>query len=295
MDTTVAGIVNGPVVGIVMKEMVRRAMRSIAANRQAFEATEKESYKPSRDFFTNADTEAQKICLKTITECFPGFGVIAEEDNLRIPCTIPGVDMYFTLDPLDGTKAFMRRQSHGIGTMISLISGDEIIAACVGDVMTGEIYYYRPDSRKVHRLSLHDEMHEVLVAASSGDFTEEYALLGEDPRLLSKEIQDITDPYAVRPVFKSIEIMGGSIGLKVARLWKGEVGAVIVKAGVCTPWDWCPVAGISKKLGFVMLTKGMSGVWSVREFKPITAIGVFDTDMIIVHADRVTDLLRTIE
>ncbi len=171
-----------------------------------------------------------------------------------------------TVDPLDGTKAFIRRQSHGIGTMISLVRDGVVIAACVGDVMTKEIYYFRPDSEKVHRFSWDDDFHEVL-SIGPGRLSEQYVLLGEDPRKLSDPIGRITDPTRTR-VFKNIEIMGGSIGVKMARLWKGEVGAIILEAGRCTPWDWCPVAGISSKLGFVK-TAFIDGEWRSVPLHPI--------------------------
>ena len=85
-------------------------MASIARNRMNFVATEKESYKAGQDFVTTADREAQQIYLRTLSETFPTYGVIAEEDNLRTDCLEKDEDIYFTIDPLDGTKAFMRRR-----------------------------------------------------------------------------------------------------------------------------------------------------------------------------------------
>jgi len=37
-----------------------------------------------------------------------------------------------------------------------------------------------------------------------------------------------------------------------ARLWKGEIGGYVIKAGIQQPWDLLPVWGISEKLGFIV-------------------------------------------
>src|SRR5687767_10555304 len=140
------GPINGHVLGWAMKEMVRRAIEAIQAQLFVFEATEKAGYDGKLDdVVTTADRSAQQIYVKMIREGFPTYGLVAEEDELSIRCADPELgDIYFTVDPLDGTKAFRRRQSHGIGTMLSLVHKGEIIAAYVGDVMTREIYGYHP-------------------------------------------------------------------------------------------------------------------------------------------------------
>ena len=108
------GAVNGHAVGRILKEAVRRASSVIRAERLTFEAQTKRGYSGSMDdVFTSADRAAQDVYLRTFRECFPGAGVIGEEAELHIPPVAP-VTAYFTVDPLDGTKAFIRRQSHGI-------------------------------------------------------------------------------------------------------------------------------------------------------------------------------------
>ncbi len=294
MSTKLAlpGNLNGPLVGLAMKEMARRAMASIARNRMSFEATAKETVGKTEDFVTTADNEAQEIYLRTICEAFPTYGVIAEEDSLSIPCKEPGHDTFFTVDPLDGTKAFIRGQSHGIGTMISLVVDGFLVAACVGDVMTGEIYYFRPGSNKVHRFSWNDSLHTRLSIDATKPLAGQYVLLGDDPRNMSSMVEEITNPNrsGKAPVFKNIEVMGGSIGVRFARLWKGEVGAIILPPGRCTPWDWCPIAGISAKLGFVGV--GFDGsAWRSFRLRPIKEVENLPNEVIILHKSRLKELI----
>src|SRR5579859_2572474 len=113
------GEANGYLIGLAMKEAVRRSIEVIRTQQFVFEATSKTTdYNPDKeDFVTTADKAAQAVYVKLLRESFPGYGIVAEEDDLSVQCTLPGVNLWFTVDPLDGTKAFMRRQSHGIGTM----------------------------------------------------------------------------------------------------------------------------------------------------------------------------------
>ncbi len=262
------GELNGHSVGIIMKEMIRRAITAIRRERFLFEATHKENaYKAGgkEDFVTTADKAAQRIYVKTIQECFPQYGIVAEEDELKVACTHPLLNIFFTIDPLDGTKAFMRRQSHGVGTMISLVCNGKVIAAGVGDVMTEEIYYFRPGSDKVHRLSEFNQA-EVLTIDPDWSLREQYVLLGDDPQIHSPFVVDLIHPTG--SAFKDIEVSGGSIGIRMARLWKGEVGAVILRPGYEMPWDVNPIIGISQQLGF--------DFWALPPVKSIVDAEVFN-------------------
>src|SRR5215510_12270875 len=120
---TVRTELKGHAHGIILKELVRRAMTVIRNERQVFEATAKQDRSGSMDdVFTSADTKAQEVYVKSLRECFPDYAIVAEEGDVA-PLVAgplrPGA--FFTVDPLDGTKAFVRRQSHGVGTMVALV------------------------------------------------------------------------------------------------------------------------------------------------------------------------------
>jgi fructose-1,6-bisphosphatase/inositol monophosphatase family enzyme len=142
---TMQAELNGHAVGIILKELVRRAMAVIRNERQVFEATAKQGRSGDMDdVFTSADTKAQEVYIKSLHECFPDYAIVAEEGGVapRIARSVrPGA--FFTVDPLDGTKAFVRRQSHGVG----LVEHGQVASAYVGDINTHEIYGYRPGSR----------------------------------------------------------------------------------------------------------------------------------------------------
>ena len=283
------GNVNSHIIGIVMKEAVRRAISAIRHQRFIFESSAKLGLGGNLDdMVTTADKEAQQIYVKILRECFPTCGIVAEEEKLQIACQIDGMDIFFTVDPLDGTKAFVRKQSHGIGTMISLVADGKVVAAFIGDVMSQEIYGFRPNSKKTHRISEYDHTQEICI---DPDFklSDQYVLLRTDPSKHSHAIRRLIVPIENGGIFKGLEVTGGSIGSSMARLWKAEVGAAVLTPGHNTPWDLCPVLGISQHLGFVFM-KPQASSWVVFEPKACREIQVLDHDVLIVHNSRLSEL-----
>jgi fructose-1,6-bisphosphatase/inositol monophosphatase family enzyme len=270
---------NGHAIGIILKELVRRATHTIRNERQVFEATVKEGYSGEMDdVLTSADTKAQAVYLKSLAECFPDYGVIAEEGS---PPLKPGTTRFFTVDPLDGTKAFVRRQSHGIATMVALVEGGEVISAYIGDINTQEIYGYRPGSTKVHRITGYETTEHL--TWSKRPISGRYILLRDPPKVYAAASQ------ALLPRFKSYEVEGGSIGTWLARLWKGEVGAALIPAGTDTPWDMAPMVGISKALGYG-LYRPTGGGWEPYEARIATKVAPRGHDLLVIHPSDAVDL-----
>lgn len=277
------GPLNGHSVGRILKEAVRRAATVIRAERQTFEQHAKQGYGGTMDdVFTSADKAAQEVYLRTFRECFPGCGVIGEEDALMLPAVAP-ITAYFTVDPIDGTRAFIRRQSHGITTMVALVDGGEVISAYVGDISSDEVYGYRPGSERVHRIT-HLDTFETLnpradCPASLGDVV---GLLRDPPQAYSADAQ------ALVAQFGTYEVMGSSIGAWAARLWKGEVGALLQPPGFETPWDSTPLIGIGKKLGYAWL-RPEGGRWVQYEPELPLKPAMRAHDALIIHSTCVAN------
>ena len=278
------GSISGHVVGRVLKETMRRATVAIRSERASFEAHTKQSYSGTMDdVFTSADTRAQQIYLQAFQECFPNCGVIGEEDSLVIE-PASGCNAYFTVDPLDGTKAFVRRQSDGVGTMVALVYDGKIISAYVGDINTEEVYGYRPGSDHVHRITRLDTF-EVLRKEESSDARKKHALLRNPIHFYSPAAQKLISQ------FKNYEVIGSSIGTWMARLWKREVGAVFMEPGWETPWDTTPIIGISQKLGYVFLRpKTSQDGW--EEYLPIISKVKYqrEHETMVIHKDDLGSL-----
>lgn len=279
------GAINGHLIGRVLKETVRRATVVIRNERLIFEAQSKMGYSGTMDdVFTSADTKAQEVYLRAFRECFPDYGVIGEEDSLVIPPSRKDDGFYFTVDPLDGTKAYIRRQSHGVGTMVALVHSGKVLSAYVGDINTEEVYGYRPDSDQVHRITRLDTVEELNL--NNGQPLEKcYALLRDPAERYSPSTQ------AMLTKFKNYEVIGSSIGIWLAQLWKGEVGAVFMKPGMETPWDTTPIIGISQKLGCMFLQPNSHGTgWYAYE--PVISPHKYkrEHETLIVHKSRLAEL-----
>ncbi|MEK7520212.1 MAG: inositol monophosphatase family protein [Patescibacteria group bacterium] len=290
MEPTYHGM-NGPAIGIVLKELVRRCIVRAQRELVAFEIMQKEGTSGYMDdIVTTVDLAVQEVGTKLIRECLPKLGLIAEEENLVI---LPGKKFdgcFITFDPIDGTKALARRQSHGISTMVSLVWRGEIISAWIGDIMTGEIFGYRPGSDKVHRI-YRFEASQSLQIKNGVPLKEQYILFHSNPDKLSSRVGRAIE------LFKDIEVSGGSIGTLMARLWKGEVGGVILKAGKQTPWDICPIVGISEKLGFRFFEIFPDGLGATKrniltEFRPQPSLATIttQTETLIVHYSSTIEL-----
>ncbi len=294
------GTITDATIGLIMRECAVRAIRTIRRLRFNAEGTIK-GIKPNGkpDWVSKADPEAQKMYLKLLQEHFPGIGVIAEEEELRVPCTIPGLNAYFTVDPLDGTQAYLRKQSDSVGTMISLVVDGNVVAVCIGDVMTNELYYFRPGSVKTHWIDLdnNSEPPQQLEIDPNRTLQDQYLLL-RDPvdRLRSKELLKFM-VQEDKGLVENYLIACGSIGITTAKLWKGEVGAAVLSGQKSTPWDDNPVIGMSLRLGFLaykLLVKPTVRIVST-ELHPTEQVNVAEHDVLLIHKSRRAELAKWCE
>ncbi len=284
---------NPHTVGLVMRECARRAMIEIAQQRTTFTSKEKVSdYKLGEDLVTSADYAAQAVYIKIIDENFPYAGIVAEESFAR-KCSDPNTksNYYFTIDPLDGTKAYGRRQSHGVSTMIAYICDGVVEGATIGDPNTLEVFHSRPQSDKLHRIYGFDS--SVQLFPKTGSLKDQYIQLRCDPRKLSKFGQALSDPKNDNRLFKEAEVMGGSIGSNFTRLWKGEVAGILLEltTGSQTPWDTCPVFGISKKMGYKFF-QILDDDLEAYEFVPQEENIIISSELLCVHESNVPELQR---
>ena len=204
-----------------------------------------------KDLTTNGDMKAQAMYMQELKRLFPNYGIIAEEDGVAIEGDgRDGDDIYFTVDPLDGTRAYERNSSQGVGTMIALCKNNNVIAACVGDVNTGDIYGFAGE--EVRGEVFHQRFGEtkVLVPKADRPLSSQYVLLRSLPSKQTTLINKMTLDKKDGGLFEGAEVGHGSIGIAFARLWKSEIGAIVLDFGFDTPWDLAPIIGISRRLGF---------------------------------------------
>ncbi|OEV04228.1 inositol monophosphatase family protein [Streptomyces oceani] len=207
-DALVAGVEEA--VRKAMAEEVMPRWRQLAAH----EVVEKNG---PHDLVTVADRQAEESLTRALTELLPGSVVVGEEAVAADPASyeaLRGTDPVWIVDPVDGTRQFVRGES-GFCTLVALAHHGELLASWT--------YAPVPDLMAVARLNGGATLNgEALftgapepgavleVATSHPDFTTD-----DEKRALSVLW---TEGVAPRPC--------GSAGLEYLKVARGEVDAL---------------------------------------------------------------------
>jgi 3'(2'), 5'-bisphosphate nucleotidase len=89
---------------------------------------------------TEADRRGEALILERLSQAFPGVPVIAEEDASAGGVPLSIARRFFLVDPLDGTKAFVRGDAH-FTVNIGLIEDGRPTAGAVAAPATGEVWF----------------------------------------------------------------------------------------------------------------------------------------------------------
>jgi 3'(2'), 5'-bisphosphate nucleotidase len=124
-------------IGSVLADIVEAASGEILPLwRGAFTTTRKHDDSP----VTEADHRAEAVILARLAEAFPDIPVISEEDATAYGTPSAIGPRFFLVDPLDGTKAFVRGDPH-FTVNIGLIENRAPVAGAVAAPASGEIWH----------------------------------------------------------------------------------------------------------------------------------------------------------
>ncbi len=292
MKRNIYGPLTQHAVGFILRSLMRKAIEIIRAERFVLEVEGKMGYSGKMDdVVSSGDKKAQKLYEHYLRECLPLLGNVGEENDLKTRCRVKGNNIWISIDPVDGTKAYVRMQSFGVATMIALVVNSKVVSAYIGDTNTGEMYGFRPGSRKMHRIIGDGIPHQQLVINPNKTLLEQYVLLRDSPYEYSPLVQEMVVPPRMAGMFKNMEVNGGSIGITFTRLWKGECGAAILQPTKNTPWDATPIVGISLHMGFRFFRIKPS----MRELVPyeprISSTTTYESyETLVIHKSRVKEL-----
>jgi histidinol-phosphatase len=93
--------------------------------------------KPDDTPVTQADREAEETIVSALGRVFPAWGFLGEEFGAR-----GAADVRWIIDPIDGTKNFVRRIPVW-ATLLALEAGGEVVAGVIHNPVTGELYAAR--------------------------------------------------------------------------------------------------------------------------------------------------------
>lgn len=271
-----------------LRMVTLNAMRRIRAERFTF----KLDWKPHPDFkkerVTDVDCATELYIREYLGTQFPGVPIIGEEDKTSWLAEAP--QSYITVDPIDGTDAFVRMESGGYGPMIAFVTEGRVVAAVIGDVMSGETYVRDAIGRVLRYEGPQWDAPCVTLRADAGlSLKDQFVLCGLRESRYSPRFRQLISAPQDGGLFRDMNIDSGSIGLRTARLWKGSVGGMIMKPRIATPWDDTPTVGMTKALGYVYL-RLENGRLELFDPGLLTFPARVDYDSLIIHESRIDEL-----
>ena len=179
-------------------------------------------YKEDMSPVTEADEAAEKILIKELNNFFPKIPVISEENkesHLRKP-----VDQYFLVDPLDGTKEFIKKNSKGSFTVnIGLVENNRAVAGIIYAPMLDELYLGDKNGAKMLKKNIEEKI-SVRKVPIAGPVA-----------LASKSHRDeLTDRFLLKENIQDIKSVGSS--LKFVLLASGNAD-IYPRYGPTMEWD----------------------------------------------------------
>jgi len=128
-------------VGLALAEIAEEAARLILPLwRSGLDVQTKADNSP----VTIADQQAETLILARLAERFPGVHVVSEEDAAEFGAPEKIASRFFLVDPLDGTKAFVRGDPN-FTVNIGLIEAGRPVAGAVVAPPTGEVWHTSAD------------------------------------------------------------------------------------------------------------------------------------------------------
>ena len=226
--------------GVVADLLREGADRFILPRFQNLSSKEIATKSSKTDFVTIADQETEAWLIPRLLEAQPGF-VIAEEAaamSPRIRNQIP--DGYsWTIDPLDGTKNFVRGKP-AFCSMVALLWNGQPVECWIWQPLVKILFYasdycgaFRIDEFSETRLRIEGRPVEVDLMCGSGN-----SLGLADPKkdLLQRRLRGLADRR-----------FPGSAGIQACLIANGEEDYLI--HGNSTPWDHAPVELLCRMAG----------------------------------------------
>jgi 3'(2'), 5'-bisphosphate nucleotidase len=128
---------DGDLIGAALAEIAEEAGRLILPLwKSGLDVETKSDSSP----VTIADRRAETLILARLEERFPGVPVVSEEDASEFGTPEKIADRFFLVDPLDGTKAFVRGDPN-FTVNIGLIERGRPVAGAVVAPPTGEVWH----------------------------------------------------------------------------------------------------------------------------------------------------------
>lgn len=186
-------------------------------------------YKGPGDPVTNADREANALLCERLALAYPDHCIVAEESEPEAYAQFRSTERVFFVDPLDGTREFVRRNGE-FAVMLGLLVGERALAGVVFAPVAGVLWRGAVG----------------LGAERVGPEGEKSAIRCTDTRELATSRLVVTRSHRSERLDRAlaeldagtVEAMG-SAGLKGAHVAAGEFDAWLAPGHAGKRWDAC--------------------------------------------------------
>ena len=222
-------------------------------------------------------TQADLISEKTLLEGLQGssHGIISEEAGIRSGTS----DLYWVIDPLDGTKDFIQKTGE-FSIMVGLLDHDHPVLGVVYAPALDTLWYaYEGGGAFVNHKGKQQP-----ITVSKEDTLSKYRLVISRNHF-RQEDKDVADQLGITTFTKM-----GSVGIKYATLAEGKAELCIYTTGFLGLWDCCaPHAILREAGGEVFDVDGGDPTYDLSTKK--MARGFIGTNG--KHTDEVLSILKT--
>jgi 3'(2'), 5'-bisphosphate nucleotidase len=225
----------------ILIEIARRAGANILTiYQQPFEQSI--DYKADSSPLTLADKASHHVINEALAAAYPAIPVLSEEGKDVAFATRQGWKQFWLVDPLDGTKEFIKRNGE-FTVNIALIDEGLPVWGIVFAPVLGEVYVGNAVEKKAYKLNDRGERTELKVNERSNDRVavrsrshasdEEEALLGE---------LNVTDSISVGSSLKFCMVAEGRADVYYRHgptmEWDTAAGQAVVEAAGGHVWRW---------------------------------------------------------
>ena len=200
--------------------------------------------KGADDPVTSADMVANRAIKRTLRDQFPEHAILTEEEPNTWNRT--GAEWVWMVDPLDGTKDFIKRNGEFV-TMVGLTHNGEPTVGVVVHPATGlEFYACKGLGAFRSSLSQEDSLSQVRIQENP-DLSQLRIAVSRSHR--DPKIDRLIELLRIRA-----EIPSGSVGRKMSMVIEGVADLYVHPARGTKLWDTCACDVIASEAGGVLLS-----------------------------------------
>ena len=200
--------------------------------------------KGADDPVTAADMAANHIIVETLKRNCPEHAILTEEEPDTWDKT--GYEWVWMIDPLDGTKDFIKGNGEFV-TMVGLTHrGDPIIGVVIEPITGLELYACKGLGAYKSWLSQGDTSSRVKITDTPD--------MGNLRLAVSRSHRDPKVDKFIELLSVQREIPSGSVGRKLAMVINGEADIYVHPARGTKLWDTCACDVIASEAGGVLLS-----------------------------------------